>query len=250
MRKLFAWAAERGDIDRSPFEQMKSPPSVKSRDRVLSDEELWLVTLCADEVGPPFGTLIRMLIVTGQRREEVGGMAWGELDRDLLEWTIPAARAKNGNAQIVPLSKIAVVELDTLAGAKRWPRSGFVFTTTGQTPVSGYSKAKARLDLIIELSMCRKISPWRLHDLRRTFATNMQRLGVRFEVTEALLNHTSGSRSGVAGVYQQHDWKDEKREAIRLWTDRLRTLILDEEHGRFHRRKTVNVRNNVMLGFA
>lgn len=233
MRKLFNWAVERGDLDRSPMDNMKPPASVVSRDRVLTDEELWFVTLCADDVGPPFGAMFRLLIVTGQRRDEVAGMTWGELDRTLLEWAIPAARAKNGVANIVPLSEIAVVELEGLAGGDRWPRSGFVFTTNGRTAVSGFSKAKARLDAIVETTMHRKIEPWRIHDLRRTFATNMQRLGVRFEVTEALLNHTSGARSGVAGVYQRHDWKPEKREAIRLWTDRLRALIFQEGHAQF-----------------
>ena len=233
MRKLFNHAVGRGDLDRSPMEKMASPSSVAPRDRTLTDEELWFVILCADEVGKPFGPLVRMLILSGQRRDEVAGMTWDELDRTLLEWTIPATRAKNRCAQTVPLSEIAVVELDALAGGERWPRRGFVFTTTGDTPVSGFSRMKRRLDTLVANHMRREINPWRLHDLRRTFATNMQRLGVRFEVTEALLNHRSGARSGVAGVYQQHDWRPEKHEAIRLWTERLRALLFEEGHSRF-----------------
>lgn len=228
MRKLFNWAVERGDLDRSPMDNMKPPASVASRDRVLTDEELFFVVASAGNLGTPFGALIRLLVVTGQRRDEVAGMTWAELDRTRLEWSIPAHRAKNGVASTIPLSEIAVAQLDYLAGGERWYRSGFVFTTTGKTAVSGFSKVKSRLDDLVRKSMLRDIPPWRLHDLRRTFATNMQRLGVRFEVTEALLNHTSGARSGVAGVYQRHDWGPEKQEAIRLWSERLKTLMYRE----------------------
>ena len=139
-------------------------------------------------------------------------------------------------ASTIPLSEIVVSELDGLAGGERWPRSGFVFTTTGRTAVSGFSKVKRRLDEIVSKGMKLEVPPWRLHDLRRTFATNMQRLGVRFEVTEALLNHTSGARSGIAGVYQRHDWGPEKKEAIRLWDARLRALMFDEGIKRFGNR--------------
>ncbi|WP_242097635.1 tyrosine-type recombinase/integrase [Sphingomonas sp. CROZ-RG-20F-R02-07] len=229
LRKLFNWATERGDLERSPMDTMKPPAPVGARDRVLKDEELVVVAACAEAVGDVFGAMIRLLIVTGQRREEVAGMTWGELDRRLMEWSIPAARAKNGVPSTVPLSDIARGELDGLAGSTRWPRAGYVLTTNGKTSISGFSKVKLRLDKIIGRVLKREIDPWRFHDLRRTFATNMQRLGVRFEVTEALLNHSSGARSGVAGVYQRHVWKEEKKEAIRLWNDRLRTMIFEWE---------------------
>jgi integrase len=233
IRKLFNWAVERGDIERSPIEAMRGPAAPQSRDRVLSDEELWFVILCSEEVGEPFCTFIRLLILTGQRREEVAGMKWNELDRHVMKWSIPSERSKNRNVHDVPLSEIACSTLDRLAGGTRWPKRGYVLTTTGSTPISGYSKAKARLDRIVADVMKREIPAWRLHDLRRTFATNMQRLGVRFEVVEALLNHKSGAKSGVAGVYQRHEWSKEKTEAIEAWTDRLRTLIFKEGHGRY-----------------
>ena len=235
LRKLFNWAAERGDLERSPMDVMKPPAPVAARDRVLNDEELVAVAACAHFLGDAFGAMIRLLIVTGQRREEVAAMTWAELDRRLLEWSIPAARAKNGVASTVPLSEIACRELDDLAGGERWPRTGYVLTTTGKTPVSGFSKVKRRLDRLVGIGLKRALEPWRLHDLRRTFATNMQRLGVRFEVTEALLNHSSGARSGVAGVYQRHDWKPEKKEAIRLWDARLSEML--EEYQEEKRRQ-------------
>ncbi len=226
VRKLFAWAEERGELERSPMTSMKSPKPVASRDRVLTPEELRWVVVLAGDLGPPFGQFVRMLIVTGQRRDEVAGMAWSELDRGKAMWTLPRARTKNNEMHTVPLNKIAVRELDLLADGESWPRKGLVFTTNGRTPISGYSRMKSRLDSwLTRANQGEAINPWRLHDLRRTFATSMQPLGVRFEVTEALLNHISGSKGGVAGVYQRHDWSHEKAVAMEQWADRLIDLI-------------------------
>jgi integrase len=129
----------------------------------------------------------------------------------------------------VPLSDAVVEELDGVAGEK-WPRKGLVFTTTGKTPVSGFARAKRRLDkqiadIAADEQEERELAPWRYHDLRRTFATGMQRLGVRFEVTEAILNHVGSARSGVAGVYQRHDWKDEKRAALEAWAAHVQSIV-------------------------
>jgi integrase len=120
-----------------------------------------------------------------------------------------------------------VAEIGALASkADKWPRRGLLFTTTGKTPVSGFSKAKKRLDAAIaRLNEGEALEDWTLHDLRRTLATGMQRLGVRFEVTEAILNHVSGSRSGVAGIYQRHDWRPEKQTALQAWSDHIERLM-------------------------
>lgn len=225
LRKLFAWAVERGDIDRSPFEQMRSPKAVDSRDRVLSDAELALIAIYAGELNAPFDAYVRLLIVTGQRRDEVSGMQWEELSQEASTWTIPGSRTKNGQTHLVPLGSIARIELNSLSAKGRWPSSGLVLTTTGITPISGYSKAKRQLDDSIARATRRRLAPWRFHDLRRTFATNMQRLGVRFEVTEALLNHVGGAKSGIAGVYQRHDWAAEKVDAIDRWEAHLRSIV-------------------------
>jgi integrase len=241
VRRLFRWAVSRGDIERSPLEGFEAPSPVASRERVLSDQELALAWHASAELSYPFGPLFRLLMVTGQRREEVAGLSWSELHRSSATWTLPAERAKNGKAHIVPLSSTAVTILNALARGEEWPRNGLVFTTTGQTPVSGHSRAKQRIDK----AMARLANPlagvsdeasadarveipvWRVHDLRRTMATGLQRLGVRFEVTEAILNHVSGARSGVAGVYQRHDWADEKRVALGRWADALERLNSD-----------------------
>jgi integrase len=237
IRRLFRWAKGRGDIEINPLDDFEVPSPPAARDRVLPDDELRLVWLAAGNLGHPFGPLYRILVATGQRREEVSGLDWRELNRAAAEWTLPAARAKNGVASIAPLSPLAIAEIDGVAGGEKWPKRGLVLSTTGKTPVSGYSKGKARLDTAV-LKLARaeaeqtgddpehvEVAPWRVHDLRRTFATGMQRLGVRFEVTEAVLNHVSGSKAGVAGVYQRHDWRDEKRDALNAWAAHVERIV-------------------------
>lgn len=225
--KLFAWAVARGDLERSPCDGIDRPKAPKSRERVLDDEELMLVAALAPLLGKPFGAFLELLLVTGQRRDDVAGMRWSELDRRARLWTIPVHRTKNGHTHCFPLSRIALLNLDQLAGGPRWPRMGLVFTTTGDTPISGFSRMKARLDQLIDsMAEHREIAPWRLHDLRRTMATNMQKLGVRFEVTEALLNHRE-TRSGIAGVYQLHSWETEKFEAVCKWDGKLSAMAAE-----------------------
>lgn len=238
MRRLCRWAVNEGDLTVSPMAGMEPPPLPTKRDRVLSDAELKLVWQATNAMAYPFGPLFRLLAITGQRLEEVSGLAWCELDRGSDMWSLPAERAKNNNASQVPLSALAVAELDALAKRKGktdgWLKRGLVFTTTGETSVSGHSRAKRRLDkLAADLGAKEadpvSLAPWRLHDLRRTFATGMQRLGVRFEVTEAILNHVSGSKSGVAGVYQLHDWAPEKKAALKSWSDHITTILTDAD---------------------
>lgn len=225
MRGLFNWAVQRGAIKRSPMDKMKGPKPVKARDRVLDDREVVLIAARSQGLLPPFGPFVRMLMLTGQRRDEVAGMRWEELDRGAAMWNLPEGRVKNKTPHSVPLNRIALRALDQAAGSERWPTMGLVFTTTKQSPISGFSKMKLRLDaMIAEVNDGESLPDWRLHDLRRTFATNMQKLGVRFEVTEALLNHLA-PRSGVTGVYQRYDWTAEKREAVDKWADHLGTLI-------------------------
>lgn len=225
LRRLLRWAVSRGDIDRSPMEGMETPPPVKPRDRWLSDEELGRIWMAAPNTHSCFGPIIRLLIVTGQRREEVSSLRWEELNRKDLLWTLPGERAKNGEPNRIPLNELAVAILDEVAGSAIWPRSGRMFTTSRGGRFTGYSKGKIKLDLLMSQDGREPLPDWRLHDLRRTLATGFQRLGVRFEVTEAVLNHVGGSRAGVAGIYQRHDWKDEKREAMKSWNDHLATII-------------------------
>jgi integrase len=220
VRKMFSWAIERSLIETSPFDHVKPPAAEVSRDRVLDDAELALVWQASEALGYPFGTFVQLLVLTGQRREEGAAMRWSELD--LTNWTLPRERTKNAEPHALPVvSGMKAL----LADLPRFEGSDFVFTTNGRTPVSGFSKAKINLDAAIaELNGGKPIPPWRLHDIRRTFATNMAKLGVSLPVVEKLLNHVSGSFGGVAGIYQRHDFADEKRDALERWSRRVLEL--------------------------
>ena len=222
LRRLFRTAVSRGDLLASPMQDMEPPASVASRDRVLTENELSSLWEASRSLSLPFATAVRLLILTGQRRSEVIGMDFAELDVANATWTIPARRSKNNLANVVPLSSPALAELMMMGAGKRV--AGLIFTTTGTTPISGVSKMKAGIDKLMG-----EPPPWRLHDIRRTVATGLQRLGVRFEVTEAVLNHVSGAKSGVAGVYQRHDWKDEKRAALAAWGRHVEGLVSGAE---------------------
>ena len=224
IRRLFNWSIERGLVSQSPTDRVKAPVPETPRDRVLSDSELALILRAADIVGHPFGPYFKILILTGTRREEVAGMRWSELDPDLTTWTIPRERVKNGIEHTIPLAPWArsiVGTLPRIAGS-----GGFAFTVNGRNSISGYSKAKRELDAeISSLNGGTPIAPWRIHDLRRTFATGLARLGVQLPVVEKLLNHTSGSFAGVAGVYQRHNFSDEKRHALERWGAHVADLV-------------------------
>lgn len=221
LRRLFRWAVSRGDIDRSPMEGMETPKAVRPRERWLSDSELARVWIHAAKCHRCFGPIVRLLIATGQRREEIGGLHWQELDRSEREMRLSGDRTKNGEPTTIPLNDLAVAELDKVAGSETWPSRGRVFPTATGAAFTAYHKGKLKLHKLLSNDGRNPVPPWRLHDLRRTLATGFQRLGVRFEVTEAVLNHVDGSRSGVAGIYQRHDWRPEKREALAVWNMHL-----------------------------
>jgi len=224
-RACFAWAMKRGTLPSNPFAELPMSAIINKRDRVLRDEEAGAIWRAAGKAPLPYGAIVRLLMLTGQRREEVAGMTWTELSEDLTTWTIPAARTKNGIPHLVPLSPPARELLHALPsegpgdvrGARQLAKLALVFPGERGTPFSGWSKAKSALDI------ASGVSGWWLHDLRRTLATGLQRLGVRLEVTEAVLNHLSGSRAGVVGIYQRHDWAEEKRAALDAWSGHLLT---------------------------
>jgi integrase len=217
--------------------------SVAKRERVLNDDEIGEVWRAAGKAASPYGIIIRLLILTGQRLGEVARMNWNEISDDLATWALPGERTKNGVPHVVPLSAPARDLLRALLPegdkeAKRtlqdWHASGALVLPGGAgTPFSGWSKAKARLDkgisdARVDAAGSRTPSPlvpWTVHDVRRSVATGLQRLGVRLEVTEAVLNHISGSRGGVAGVYQRHDWAAEKRAALDAWAAHVTAVV-------------------------
>ncbi|MBX3537666.1 MAG: tyrosine-type recombinase/integrase [Chelatococcus sp.] len=239
IRRMFSWCVERGILDTSPCTDVKAPASERSRDRVLTDEEIRLVWRACDAVGWPFGPLTKLLLLTGQRRDEVAEMRRSELDLEKGVWIIPRERVKNDRAHEVPLAKSAIALIEGLPKVKS--KEGYVFTTTGDTPVGGFSRAKSRIDDAIIKSLekvaaangtdpseVKPLDRWTLHDLRRTMASGMARLGVNLPVIEKVLNHTSGSFAGVVGIYNRHSFNEEKRHALDAWAafvDRLNSEL-------------------------
>jgi integrase len=213
IRKFFNWCIGRGVLEVSPCFGITAPAREQTRHRVLSDEELALVVDAARRIGFPFGSIVEVLALTGQRRDEVGRMAWEHLDRRRKTWVVPGEHAKNGKPHLVQLSAPVLAIIEAL------PRTGeLVFSGNGGTMFQGYSKAKARLD---DLS---GVSDWTLHDLRRTVVSGMARLGVAPHVADKILNHQSGTISGVAAVYQRHEFLKERKQALELWGEHVQAL--------------------------
>lgn len=221
LNTLFNWAKGRDIITANPLDGVKPPAPERARDRVLSDDEIKLFWRGCDKIGEPFGPLFKLLLLTGQRRGEVGGMTDREIKNGI--WTIPAARSKNGDEHTVPLSEAARA---VLAGIQPVGRDGLIFTTNGRTAVSGFTRAKERLDTeIADLNEGETIAAFTLHDLRRTAATGMAGLGFPPHIVEAVLNHRSGTRRGVAGVYNRFNYSEEKRAALEAWARRVTQLV-------------------------
>jgi integrase len=221
--------------------------NVAKRERVLTDGEIVEVWRASGTIAAPYGCIIRLLILTGQRRDEAAGMTWNELSDDLTTWMLPGERTKNGVAHVVPLGEPACdlvrsLLLDDVKEAKRTlgerRASGELVFPGRAGKFAGWSKSKRALDKAIMAERAKSVEagstkptpppPWNVHDLRRTVATGLQRLGVRLEVTEAILNHISGSRGGIAGIYQRYDWTNEKRAALDAWADHVLAVVSDQ----------------------
>jgi integrase len=203
---FFNWCVGRALLERSPCGGIPTPTPAVSRDRVLSDAELASVLRAARQIGGAYGGIVELLALTAQRREEVAQMTWDELDLREGLWTLAGVRTKNGRPHLVYLSDPAI------AVVRKMPALGrFVFTPTGKLPFRGFSIAKRRLD---ELT---GVQNWRIHDLRRTAVSGMARLGIAPHVADKILNHTSGTISGVAAVYQRHEFMAERKHALTRW---------------------------------
>ncbi|CAN5166913.1 site-specific integrase [soil metagenome] len=235
MTAFFNWALARDIIPMSPCAGIKPPSAVRFRDRVLSDDEVrWLWKACKEEPHP-FGRMTQLAMLTGARRDEVRGITDSELKLTDKLWKLPAARAKNGREHDMHLSDTALAIIEAVPKVKN--EAGLLFTTTGETPPSGFSRAKGRMDGLM-LGYARaeakkrgddpakvEIPDWVIHDLRRTMASGMARLGVQLPVIERCLNHVSGSFGGIVGVYQRHSFADEKRAALETWSAHIESLV-------------------------
>jgi integrase len=220
----------------NPVLGVKRPGPPASRKRKLDDAEIAIFWKACDQVGGAFGPLFKLLLVTGCRLREVSGMRQDELGRvispstllvESTTWTIPGSRTKNHRTHTLPLPQLA---LDIIASVPVLPinTSGLVFTHNGKTPVSDFSKTKKLLNAEMTKIAGKPITAWRLHDLRRTFASGLAALGVPLPVTEKLLNHVSGSFGGIVDVYQQYNFDTEKTEALARWAAHLQGLLSDK----------------------
>jgi len=236
-RACYGWAVKRRRLALNPFADLPViEGGAPARDRVLSDAEVGAIWRAAEGLGHPFGPIVQMLLLTAQRREEVAGMRWSEISADGTTWTLPATRAKNDRAHVVHLSAPARAILD---GVKRLDGMDLIFSTTGKTAPSGFSKAKLALDAgasktrgaALGKRMALPANPansansanpaalagWRFHDFRRTAVTWLAGAGFPPHVADRLLNHVSGSISGVAAVYQRGEFLAERKAALDAW---------------------------------
>jgi integrase len=206
IKTFFRWCVGRAVLERSPADGVPLPTKEVTRDRVLSDDELALIILAARQLDPPYGDIVEMLALTGQRREEVARCRKSEIDIASRTWKLSSERTKNGKAHEVHLSDQAIAVLG------RTDTTGdFVFSRTGMARFQDFSPAKRELDKLSG------VTGWRLHDLRRTCVSGMARLGIAPHVADKILNHQSGTISGVAAVYQRHNFLVERKKALEMW---------------------------------
>ena len=223
---FYGWALPRLDrLQANPCLGAGRPAKPQSRDRVLDEAEIRALWIVANNMGYPWGDGIKLLLLTGQRRSEVFEARRDEFSLPNALWTIPASRAKNDLTHLVPLSTDA---LELIKGIPQIEDSNFLFPARRRLdkPVSGFSNVMGGVQALVDKELKReKGERWTLHDLRRTVGTGMQKLGVRLEVTEATLNHKSGSRGGIVSVYQRYDYALEKRDALNSWAKELGRIV-------------------------
>jgi integrase len=223
LRRFFNWCLERDYLNQNPTAGIAKPTKEVARDRVLSPDEICRVMNAARQMGYPFGPFVELLVLTGQRRDEVAGMRWDEVNNAENVWVLPASRSKNGKAHTVHLPEAAMAvltsvprldECDLIFPATRVRRKIEDGIRASALPISGFSTAKRRLD---ELS---GVTGWTLHDLRRSFATHCtERLGLSPVVVDKILNHQSGSVRGIMAVYQRGQYLEERRKAMKAWAE-------------------------------
>jgi len=234
IRKLFNWALQRGIIEASPVALVEMPGAERKRERTLAPDEIRTVWAASGELGYPFGHFFRMALATGQRREEVAQMRTGDADEGERIWTLSSEMTKAGRAHVVPLSPLALQVLGEAKEAAQQFLSApegaepttCVFTTRRDRPISGYSKAKARLDGIVAAARSEgglpDLEPWTIHDLRRTVGTGLGKLGISRFIIARVLNHADRT---VTGIYDRYDYLDEKRHALEIWGQYVEKLI-------------------------
>ena len=219
-KRFFSWCKERDILELSPAEAIRPPSKEKTRDRVLTLEEMKKFWVACDQIGYPWGPIFQLLLLTGARLREVAQASWDEIsivDRTL---DLPARRTKNGRSHQIQLS---VQAMNIIQALPKVEGQGLLFTTNGKTAVSGFSKVKKRLDIMSG------VSDWRYHDLRRSFATHStERLSISPVIADKILNHVTGQVRGVAAIYQHGEYLEERRTALQKWGDFIQELATNE----------------------
>src|SRR5579863_1483547 len=217
VKAMFNWCIRREMLETNPAALVERPGVEQQRERVLTTEELRAVWPAFKGLPYPFGPFFRLALLTGQRREEIAGMAWAEIDEDAASWTLPATRTKAHRVHAVPLSPEALAVIEELNAFRR-KGVALVFTTTGATPISGFSRAKQLIDVAVTKARKEKELPplprWTVHDLRRTTATAMSGLGVSRFVVARILNHADRE---ITGIYDRNSYLAEKSAALKQW---------------------------------
>jgi integrase len=206
IKTFFRWCVGRAVLDRSPADGVPLPAKQVTRDRVLSDAELARIIVAARQIGEPYGNIVEVLALTGQRRDEAARCTWNEIDVKKRTWKLSSDRTKNAKSHEIHLSEQVIAVLN-----RTRERGKFVFSRSGDRSFQDFSAAKREID---QLS---GVTGWRLHDLRRTCVSGMARLGIAPHVADKILNHQAGTISGVAAVYQRHDFLAEREQALKLW---------------------------------
>ena len=239
LKRVFHWAVEADKITSSPIADLAKPADEVSRDRVLTEGELAEVWNACGKLSPANGGAIKLMLLTGARRNEVGGLCRSELSDDGETWNLPAARSKNGRPHIVPLAELA---RDVIESVPQVDGGDYVFSLDGKRSVNGWSKTKRRLDQSIGEARAETarerygsekhhMPHWTFHDLRRSMVTGMvDDLGIAPHVVEAVVNHVSGeARAGVAGVYNRSVLLPQRREALRAWAKHVQAIVSGTE---------------------
>jgi integrase len=211
---FFTWLLKKRRIKTNPCASLVRPDAPKARARVLASKEIVSFWRATDSERTPVGAALKILLLTGARLREVNEMRREELSDDCATWTIPGSRTKNGREHVVPLPPLARDVLASIPG-----KGSYIFSANGRQPVALGSAAKSNIDRAMG------VSDWVFHDLRRTFVTGLAELGVRPDVIELAVNHVSGHRGGIAGVYNKSELLPERRAALERWSSHIEGLL-------------------------
>ena len=219
IKRFFSWCRERDILEQSPAETIKPPSSEKIRDRVLTLSEIKSIWIACNQIGYPWGPIFQLLLLTGARLREISEARWNEVSIADGTLDLPASRTKNGRPHQIHLADQALKIFQNLP---RTDGQNLLFTTNGETPVSGFSKVKKRLDVVSS------VTDWRFHDLRRSFATHStEKVGISPVITDKILNHATGQVRGVAAVYQRGEFLRERQTALQEWANFLENTVTD-----------------------